>query len=137
MLVDALIVMESFAVALIVRVAGDTASPPFWPYFWPFAVFSALAFVLLLNWNGVYHSTLSHTGIYQGVLYQDVRLLSVTAMAAGGLSLTVICVGPWGFGLLEFTPIPLSVPLVGSVLAYAQFVAVRLFGRARGSRTVN
>ena len=124
MLVDALIVIESFAVTLIVRVAGDTASPPFWPFFWPFAVFSALAFVLLLNANGVYQSILRYTGIYQGV-----RVLSATAMAAGGLSLTVICVGPWGFGLMDFNPVPLSVPLMGSVLAYVQLVAVRLYPR--------
>jgi FlaA1/EpsC-like NDP-sugar epimerase len=124
MLVDALIVIESFAVTLIVRVAGDTASPPFWPFFWPFAVFSALAFVLLLNANGVYQSILRYTGIYQGV-----RVLSATAIAAGGLSLTVICVGPWGFGLMNFNPVPLSVPLMGSVLAYVQLVAVRLYPR--------
>jgi FlaA1/EpsC-like NDP-sugar epimerase len=124
MLVDALIVIESFAVTLIVRVAGDTASPPFWPFFWPFAVFSALAFVLLLNANGVYQSILRYTGIYQGV-----RVLSATAIAAGGLSLTVICVGPWGFGLMDFNPVPLSVPLMGSVLAYVQLVAVRLYPR--------
>jgi FlaA1/EpsC-like NDP-sugar epimerase len=124
MLVDALIVIESFAVTLIVRVAGDTASPPFWPFFWPFAVFSALAFVLLLNRNGVYQSMLRYTGIYQGV-----RVLSATAMAAGGLFLTVFCVGPEGFGIMKFNPVPLSVPLMGSVLAYVQLVAVRLYPR--------
>jgi FlaA1/EpsC-like NDP-sugar epimerase len=124
MLVDAVIVIESFAVTLIVRVAGDTASPPFWPFFWPFAVFSALAFVLLLNRNGVYQSMLRYTGIYQGV-----RVLSATAMAAGGLFLTVFCVGPEGFGIMKFNPVPLSVPLMGSVLAYVQLVAVRLYPR--------
>src|SRR5919112_2981875 len=123
MLVDALIVIESFAVTLIVRVSGDAVAPS-WPFFWPFAVFSALAFVLLLNANGVYQSILRYTGIYQGV-----RVLSATAMAAGGLSLTVICVGPWGFGLMDFNPVPLSVPLMGSVLAYVQLVAVRLYPR--------
>src|SRR5215213_8457374 len=124
MLVDALIVIESFAVTLIVRVAGDTAGPPFWPFFCPFAVFSALAFVLLLNRNGVYQSMLRYTGIYQGV-----RVLSATAMAAGGLSLAVLCVGPEGFGIMKFNPVPLSVPLMGSVLAYVQLVAVRLYPR--------
>jgi FlaA1/EpsC-like NDP-sugar epimerase len=124
MLVDALIVIESFAVTLIVRVAGDTASPPFWPFFWPFAIFSALAFVLLLNRNGVYQSMLRYTGIYQGV-----RVLSATAIAAGGLFLTVFCVGPEGFGIMKFNPVPLSVPLMGSVLAYVQLVAVRLYPR--------
>src|SRR5918994_5606162 len=127
MLVDALIVIESFAVTLIVRVAGDTAGgPPFWPFFWPFAVFSALAFVLLLNANGVYQSIPRYTG----GIYQDVRVLSATAIAAGGLFLAVFAIGPWGFRLMGMNPVPLSVPLVGSVFAYLQLVAVRLLPRA-------
>jgi len=121
--VDAFIVIESFAVVLIVRVAGDV-EPQFWQFFWPFAIFSALAFVLLLNESGVYRSILRYTGIYQGV-----QVLSATAMAAGGLFLAVFCVGPEGFGIMEFNPVPLSVPLLGSVLAYAQLVAVRLYPR--------
>jgi hypothetical protein len=94
MLVDALIVMESFAVMLIVRVSGDAVAPS-WPFFWPFAVFSALAFVLLLNWNRVYQSIPR----YSAGIYQDVRVLSATAIAAGGLFLAVFCVGPFGFGI--------------------------------------
>ena len=47
-------------------------------------------------------------------------------MAAGGLFLTVFCVGPEGFGIMKFNPVPLSVPLMGSVLAYVQFAWVRL-----------
>ena len=127
MMVDAFIVIESFAVVLIVRVAGDTANgvePRFWQYFWPFAIFSALAFVLLLNESGVYRSILRYTGIYQGV-----QVLSATAIAAGGLFLAVFCVGPGGFGIMPYNPVPLSVPLVGSVLAYVQLVAVRLYPR--------
>src|SRR4028119_1611255 len=123
MLVDAFIVIESFAVVLIVRVAGDV-EPQFWQFFWPFAIFSALAFVLLLNESGVYRSILRYTGIYQGV-----QVLSATAIAAGGLFLAVFCVGPDGFGLTEQNPVPLSVPLLGSVLAYAQLFAVRLYPR--------
>ncbi|CAN5801536.1 nucleoside-diphosphate sugar epimerase/dehydratase [soil metagenome] len=123
MLVDALIVIESFAVVLIVRVEGDAEGPQFF-LFWPFAVFSALAFVLLLNESGVYRSILRYTGIYQGV-----QVLSATAIAAGGLFLTAFCVGPFGFGFMESNPVPLSVPLVGSVLAYVQLVAVRLYPR--------
>jgi FlaA1/EpsC-like NDP-sugar epimerase len=123
MLVDALIVIESFAVTLLFRFAGNV-HPDFWRMFWPFAVFSALAFVLLLNRNGVYQSMLRYTGIYQGV-----RVLSATAMAAGGLFLTIFCVGPGGFGIMEVNPVPLSVPLMGSVLAYVQLVAVRLYPR--------
>jgi|SRR5829696_7088022 len=126
MIVDALIVMESFAVTLIVRVSGDAVAPS-WPFFWPFALFSALAFVLLLNWNGVYQGVLHHPGFYQ-----DVRLLSATAIAAGGLFLAVFCVGPFGFGITRVNIVPLSVPLVGSPLAYAQLVAVRLYPRAIG-----
>jgi FlaA1/EpsC-like NDP-sugar epimerase len=123
MLVDAFIVIESFAVVLIVRVAGDV-EPQFWQYFWPFAIFSALAFVLLLNESGVYRSILRYTGIYQGV-----QVLSATAIAAGGLFLAVFCVGPDGFGITQQNPVPLSVPLMGSVLAYVQLVAVRLYPR--------
>jgi hypothetical protein len=121
MVVDALIVMESFALALIVRVSGD-ASPPFWP----FAIFSALACVLLLNWNGVYQSVVSPGEIRQQGLYLDVRLLSATAMAAGGLFLAVFCVGPFGFGFTKVNIVPFSVPLLGSVLAYVQLAWVHL-----------
>src|SRR5215212_6122486 len=123
MLVDALIVIESFAVTLIVRVAGDPETPV-WSSFWPFAVFSALAYVILLNESGVYRSILRYTGIYQGV-----RVLSATAIAAGGLFLAVFCVGPYGLGIMKANLVPLSVPLVGSVLAYVQLVAVRLYPR--------
>src|SRR5215218_9589737 len=123
MLVDALIVIESFAVALLFRFNGNV-HPDIWRMFWPFAIFSALAFVLLLNGNRVYQSMLRYTGIYQGV-----RVLSATAIAAGGLFLTVFCVGPGGFGIMKFNPVPLSVPLMGSVLAYVQLVAVRLYPR--------
>src|ERR671916_684010 len=123
MLVDAFIVIESFAVVLIVRVAGDV-EPQFWQLFWPFAIFSALAFILLLNESGVYRSILRYTGIYQGV-----QVLSATAIAAGGLFLAVFCVGPDGFAIVSPNPVPLSVPLVGSVLAYVQLVAVRLYPR--------
>jgi FlaA1/EpsC-like NDP-sugar epimerase len=124
MFVDALIVIESFAVALLFRFAGKVPGD-FWLMFWPFALFSALAFVLLLNGNGVYQSILRYTGIYQGV-----RVLSATAMAAGGLFIAVFAIGPWGFGIMkEVNPVPLSVPLIGSVLAYVQLVAVRLYPR--------
>src|SRR5215207_7664571 len=133
MLADALIVVESFAVTLIVRVTGDAVAPS-WPFFWPFAVFSALAFVLLLNANRIYQSIPRQA---EPGLYQDVRVLSATAIAAEGLFLKVFCVGPFGFGITRVDIVPLSVPLVGSVFAYVQLVAVRLFGRARGSRTVN
>src|SRR5919199_5053527 len=119
MLVDALIVMESFAVVLIVRMTGD-AQKPEWPFFWPFALFSALAFVLLLNESGVYRSILRYTGIYQGV-----RVASATSIAAGGLFIADFGAGE----LLHLRPVPLSVVIAGAVLAYVQLVAVRLYPR--------
>ena len=123
MLVDAAIIVESFAVALLFRFAGDV-DPAFWSMFWPFAIFAALAFVLLLNESGVYQSILRYTGIYQGV-----RVASATAIAAGGLFIADFAVGPYGIGIMNFNPIPLGVILMGSVLAYVQLVAVRLYPR--------
>ena len=119
MLVDAAIVMESFAVALLFRFNGDVP-PEFWRMFWPFAVFAALAFVLLLNESGVYQSILRYTGIYQGV-----RVASATAIAVGGLFITDFAAGKF----LGLNPVPLSVILVGGALAYLQLVAVRLYPR--------
>ena len=119
MLVDALIVMESFAVALLFRFNGDVPVD-FWRMFWPFAIFAALAFVLLLNESGVYQSILRYTGIYQGV-----RVLSATAIAAGGLFIADVAAGE----ILKLNPVPRSVPLMGSILAYVQLVAVRLYPR--------
>ena len=119
MLVDALIVIESFAVALVVRWNGDVPVES-WRMFLVFAAFSSLAFVLLLNENGVYQSILRYTGIYQGV-----RVLSATAIAAGGLFIANVIAGE----LMALNPVPRSVPLVGSVLAYVQLVAVRLYPR--------
>jgi FlaA1/EpsC-like NDP-sugar epimerase len=123
MLVDAAIVVESFAVALLFRFAGNV-DPAFWSMFWPFAIFAALAFVLLLNESGVYQSILRYTGIYQGV-----RVASATAIAAGGLFIADFAVGPYGLRIMAFNPIPLGVILMGSVLAFVQLVAVRLYPR--------
>src|ERR687885_525422 len=119
MLVDAAIVIESFAVALLFRFNGEVA-PAFWSTFWPFAIFAALAFVLLLNESGVYQSILRYTGIYQGV-----RVASATSIAAGGLFIADFAAGE----LLGLRPVPLSVILAGAVLAYVQLVAVRLYPR--------
>ena len=119
MLVDAAIVIESFAGALLFRFDGNVA-PEFWSTFWPFAVFAALAFVLLLNESGVYQSILRYTGIYQGV-----RVASATALAAGGLFIADFAVGE----ILKYRPVPLSVVLAGAILAYLQLVAVRLYPR--------
>lgn len=123
MVVDAAIVVESFAVALLFRFDGDVRDP-FWNTFWPFALASALLFVLLLNSNGVYQSILRYTGIYQGV-----RIASATSIATGLLFLAVFGLGPEGLGLLPYNMAPLSVVLVGGALAYLQLVAVRLYPR--------
>src|ERR671915_2239515 len=123
MLVDAAIVIESFAVALLFRFNGSVPEA-FWSTFWPFAIFAALAFVLLLNESGVYQSILRYTGIYQGV-----RVASATSIAAGGLFIADFAVGPYGFDIMNVNPIPLGVILVGAPLAYLQLVAVRLYPR--------
>src|SRR5918912_805413 len=119
MLVDAAIVVESFAVALLFRFNGNV-SPAFWLTFWLFSIFAALAFVLLLHESGVYQSILRYTGIYQGV-----RVASATSIAAGGLFIADFAAGE----LLGLRPVPLSVVLAGAVLAYVQLVAVRLYPR--------
>lgn len=123
MLVDAAIVMESFAVALLFRFNADVPSD-FWLTFWPFAAFGALVFVVLLYESGIYQSILRYTGIYQGV-----RVASATAIATGILFIVDFALGPEGVGLTNFNPVPLSVVLVGAVLAYLQLVAVRLYPR--------
>jgi FlaA1/EpsC-like NDP-sugar epimerase len=119
MLVDAAIVIESFAVALLFRFNGHVPSE-FWSTFWVFAVFASLAFVLLLYESGVYQSILRYTGIYQGV-----RVASATSIATGGLFIADFGVGE----ILGLRPVPLSVILVGALLAYMQLVAVRLLPR--------
>lgn len=123
MFVDAVIVIESFAVALLVRTNGRLESE-FWITFWPSAAFSALVFVLLLHWSGVYESILRYTGIYQGI-----RVASATSIASGTLFILDFIVGRDGLNILGFNPLPLSVPLIGSLLAYVQLVAVRLYPR--------
>jgi hypothetical protein len=110
MLVDAAIVVESFAVALLIRLDGE-AAPPFWGPFWSFAILAAAAFVVLLR-------------------VRPLRVARATATATGGLLVASLAMGPDGFGLLYFTPVPLSVILIGALLAYPQLVAVRLLPRA-------
>ena len=136
LLVDAVIVIESFAVALLFQFAGNVA-PEFWSTFWPFAIFAALAFVLLLYQSGayqsgVYQSTLRYSGIYQEVDAEALvvpawmlRIASATAITAGGLFIADFAVGE----ILNLRPVPLSVILFGAVLAYVQLVAVRLLPR--------
>lgn len=119
MLVDAAIVMESFAVALLFRFEGDVQWE-FWVSFWPFALAGAALFVFLLHVNGVYKSILRYTGIYQGV-----RIASATSIATGLLFIADVTFDE----VLGYYPAPRSVVLVGALLAYMQLVAVRLYPR--------
>jgi FlaA1/EpsC-like NDP-sugar epimerase len=118
MLVDAAIVLDALAIALLLRFEGRV-SGHFWVSFWPFAAFSAAVFVALLMWSGVYRSIRRYTGVYQGV-----QVASATAVATGTLLIADL-----GADLVWARPVPLSVILVGSVLAYVQLVAVRLYPR--------
>ncbi len=118
MLVDAFIVVEAFVVALLFRFDG-TVPVRFWGNLWWFAVLSIVVFLVLLYESGVYRSVLRYTGVYQGV-----RVASATAIAAGILVLV-----DFGVELFWERPMPLSVLLVGAVLAYVQLVAVRLYPR--------
>jgi FlaA1/EpsC-like NDP-sugar epimerase len=119
MLVDVAIVVESFAIALLFRFAGDVP-PNFWTSFWPFAMLAAAIFVTLLYESGVYQSVLRYTGIYQGV-----RVASATSIATGVIFIVDVILGE----IFALRPFPLSVVVVGSVLAYLQLVAVRLYPR--------
>jgi FlaA1/EpsC-like NDP-sugar epimerase len=125
MVVDALIVLESFAIALLFRFAGDVPSQ--WLVtFVPFALVGAVVFVALLHESGVYRSILRYTGIYQGV-----RVASATLVATGILMIISFGVGEL-LALVEegaTRPMPFGVILIGSVLAFVQLAAVRLYPR--------
>lgn len=118
MAVDALIVLESLVVALLFRFEGQVWER-FYNSFWPFAVFSAVVFVALLFESGVYRNVLRYTGVYQGV-----RVGSATMFATGILLIVNLVIGS-----VSDQPVPLGVILIGSVLAFVQLVAVRLYPR--------
>ncbi|MBA4116286.1 MAG: hypothetical protein H0X71_07580, partial [Rubrobacter sp.] len=118
MVVDALIVLESLVVALLFRFEGQVWER-FYNSFWPFAVFSAVVFVALLFESGVYRNVLRYTGVYQGV-----RVGSATMFATGILLIVNLVIGS-----VSDQPVPLGVILIGSVLAFVQLVAVRLYPR--------
>ncbi len=119
MLVDAAIVIESFAIALLFRFNGDVP-PDFWASFLPFALISAVIFVVLFYESGVYQSVLRYTGIYQGV-----RVASATSIATGLIFIIDVILGE----IFALRPFPLSVVIVGAILAYLQLVAVWLYPR--------
>jgi len=118
MAVDALIVVEAFVVALLFRFDGRVP-PDYWQGFWYFVLPTAVVFVVLLFESGVYRNVLRYTGVYQGL-----RVASATGMAAGVLIITDLALE-----LVWWRPMPLSVILVGAVLAFVQLVAVRLYPR--------
>jgi FlaA1/EpsC-like NDP-sugar epimerase len=125
MVVDALIVLESLVIALLFRFDGQVPSN-YWESFWLFTIFSAVVFVALLFESGVYRNVLRYTGVYQGV-----RIASATAVAAG-----VLLIVDLGLQFVWLRPVPLSVLFVGSVLAYVQLVAVRLYPRVFYERSL-
>src|SRR3712207_441625 len=95
MLVDAAIVIESFAVALLFRFAGNVA-PEFWSTFWPFAIFAALAFLLLLYQGGATRSGVTQSPLRYSGIYQDVQkrgALGVPGGLLGGGGATAIAAG--------------------------------------------
>jgi FlaA1/EpsC-like NDP-sugar epimerase len=125
MVVDALIVLESFVVALLFRFDGAVPEG-WWDRFWPFAMLSVAVFVALLFENGVYKNVLRYTGVYQGL-----QVASATAIAAG-----VLLVVDFAISFVWPRPVPLSVILVGVLLAYVQLVAVRLYPRVFYERSL-
>jgi FlaA1/EpsC-like NDP-sugar epimerase len=118
MAVDAAIVVVSFALALFFRFDGSVP-PGFWRTFWPFAVLSAAVFVALLHAGGIYRNVMRYTGIYQSVQ------LAGAASVAVGVLLMVNLVAD----MFWSRPVPVSVVLIGGLLAYVQLVAVRLYPR--------
>ncbi len=125
MLVDALIVLESFVIALLFRFDGSVPEE-WWNSFWPFAAFAVVVFVTFLFESGVYRNVLRYTGVYQGL-----RVASATAVSAG-----VLLIGNLGAQQVWQRPVPLSVLFVGAVLAYVQLVAVRLYPRVFYERSL-
>jgi FlaA1/EpsC-like NDP-sugar epimerase len=125
MVVDVLIVLESLVVALLFRFDGAVPEE-FWNRFWPFAAFAAVVFVTFLFESKVYRNVLKYTGVYQGV-----RVVSATLLAVG-----VLVIANLGMDLVWVRPVPLSVILVGGVLAFVQLVAVRLYPRVFYERSL-
>ena len=125
MIVDVLIVLESLVIALLFRFDAQVPTN-YWASFWWFAVLSTPVFIAFLLESGVYKNVSRYTGVYQGV-----RVASATALATG-----VLLIANLGLERLWVRPVPLSVLLVGSVLAYVQLVAVRLYPRVFYERSL-
>src|SRR5919206_1838857 len=125
MIVDVLIVLESLVIALLFRFDAQVPTN-YWASFWWFAVLSTAVFIAFLLESGVYKNVSRYTGVYQGV-----RVASATALATG-----VLLIANLGLERLWARPVPLSVLLVGSALAYIQLVAVRLYPRVFYERSL-
>src|SRR5215203_5722845 len=118
LLVDTLIVLESFVVAMLLRF--DAQVPPrFWDRFWPFVAFSMVVFVALLFKSGAYRNVLRYTGMYMGL-----RVAVATAIATGVLGTADLITKA-----LSVQMVPISVVVIGGVLAFVQLVALRLAPR--------
>ena len=118
LLVDTLIVLESFVVAMLLRFDAQVPAI-FWDRFWPFAAFSAVVFIALLFRSGAYRNVLRYTGTYMGV-----RVAGAAAMAMG-----VLVVADLITKAIWIQNVPISVVVIGSVFAFVQLVAVRLYPR--------
>jgi FlaA1/EpsC-like NDP-sugar epimerase len=125
MIVDVLIVLESLVIALLFRFDAQVPTN-YWASFWWFAGLSTVVFIAFLFESGVYKNVSRYTGVYQGV-----RVASAMALATG-----VLLIANLGLERLWARPVPLSVLLVGSVLAYLQLVAVRLYPRVFYERSL-
>src|SRR5829696_6527737 len=125
LLLDTLIVLESFVVAMLLRF--DAQVPPrFWDRFWPFVAFSMFVFVTLLFKSGAYRNVLRYTGMYMGV-----RVASAAAMAIGVLAIAdLITKAIW------IQSVPISVVMIGAVFAFVQLVAVRVYPRVFYQRSL-
>ncbi len=96
--VNALIVLESLVVAMLLRFDGMVPEM-FWIRFWPFALVSVVVFVVLLQRSG---------------------LVSAVLLAAG-----ILAIANAGIGFMWLLPVPLSVILTGAVFALVQLLVVR------------
>ena len=127
MLVDALIVLESLVISILLRFDGQVPKE-YWHRFWPFAVLSVVVFVGLLYRSGAYRNVLRYTGVYQGVRIAGATAVAVVVLVVADL----LMVEPF----FRARGVPLSVVAVGSVIAFVQLVAVRLYPRIFSKRSL-
>jgi FlaA1/EpsC-like NDP-sugar epimerase len=115
MSLDAFITIQSMLVALLFRF--DVQVPgAFWTRFWPFALFAAVVFVVLLFVGGT----------YRGATPRVVIATALIVVIATGVMVLVNL----GTASVWARPVPPSVILLGGVLALVQLVALRLYVRS-------